>query len=266
MATVHQVRIERPSFESLLLRPLFEGKDLASATGFVVESKRGPVLITNRHVVSGRHQETDAPLANNGAVPNQLLIAHNGAQQDEKGVDTIRWKRELLYANPDRPLWIEHPRLGRRVDVVALPLTDLVGVKLFPIRLGHGPDPISCRPTEMVSVVGFPFGRTGGASSAIWAAGFIASEMEPDFDGLPAFLVDCRSRPGQSGSPVFAYRTGLAVLESGEIVKASPEAALYRFLGVYSGRIHPDSDIGLVWKTTIVEDLIATYERDQSVA
>jgi hypothetical protein len=47
-----------------------------------------------------------------------------------------------------------------------------------------------------------------GGLFALWATGFIASEPDVDINGQPVMYVDCRSRPGQSGSPVLAYRWG----------------------------------------------------------
>lgn len=35
------------------------GQPLSTGTGFIAESKNGPVLITNRHNVTGRHQEIE---------------------------------------------------------------------------------------------------------------------------------------------------------------------------------------------------------------
>jgi hypothetical protein len=32
---------------------------------------------------------------------------------------------------------------------------------------------------------------------------------------------------------------------------------VWRFIGVYSGRINPESDLGIVWKASALADLIA---------
>jgi hypothetical protein len=106
-----------------------------------------------------------------------------------------------------------------------------------------------------VSVVGFPFGKTGGGSLGIWATGFMASEPSVDYDGLPVFLIDCRSRQGQSGSPVIAYRSGgmVAMADGGS---AAFSGAVCRFLGIYSGRINAESDLGIVWKASAIKELV----------
>lgn len=73
--------------------------------------------------------------------------------------------------------------------------------------------------------------------------------------GLPIFLIDCRSRPGQSGSPVWArFKKGDVVTHKGKDYQAK-EAQNY-FLGAYSGRLRADSDLGLVWKRSCIEELV----------
>ena len=68
------------------------------------------------------------------------------------------------------------------------------------------------------------------------------------------FLIDCRTRKGQSGSPVIRYRNGGGyVAHDNDIEVVSP---LSQFLGVYSGRINEDSDLGTVWKSHLVSELL----------
>src|SRR5206468_3833715 len=90
-------------------------------------------------------------------------------------------------------------------------------------------------PAEGVSIVGFPFGITGGGAFAIWTRGFVASEPDVDLEDLPSFLVDARTRPGQSGSPVIAYSSGgMTTLADGS--SAMFGGPVTNLLGVYSGR------------------------------
>jgi hypothetical protein len=35
--------------------------------------------------------------------------------------------------------------------------------------------------------------------------------------------------------------------------------AVTKFLGVYSGRINAESDLGIVWKAQVVADLLASF-------
>lgn len=110
--------------------------------------------------------------------------------------------------------------------------------------------------TEDVFVVGFPFGyKSTGYDGwyAIWNNGTIASEYEKELvipvDSLlneneyivaDAFLIDAKTREGQSGSPV--------------LVMVTEDNA--KLLGIYSGRTNKDSSLGYVWKIDIINQIV----------
>jgi hypothetical protein len=81
--------ISKPSHMSLHLRPVFNDVILGNATGFVVKSPNGfPFLVTNRHVVTGRDNDTDECLDKRTlAVPNRLRITHNWAPEFGKFIE-----------------------------------------------------------------------------------------------------------------------------------------------------------------------------------
>jgi hypothetical protein len=247
--------IALPSVQSLLIQQRFGDTLLGTATGFIVNTKNGPALVTNRHVVTCRHQDTNVPLSPTAGVPDNLVVWHN--QRNKLG----QWiaKRESLYMG-DVPRWKEHPTLGARADIVCLPLTDLTDVHVYPYDVSTPGAAIKVGPSDLLSVVGFPFGLGGGAGSglfAIWATGFLAIEPIADFGELPVSLIDCRSRPGQSGSPVIAYRSGgMVPMDDGSTTAFV--APVWRFIGVYSGRINAESDLGCVWKVSALGELIAS--------
>jgi Trypsin-like peptidase domain len=229
----------------------FGGQPLSTGTAFVCESRKGPVLVTNWHNVTGRNPQTKQPLSKTAGIPDTIRIVHNHTARLGQWIQ----KAEPLFVN-GRPRWIEHPTLGDKADFVALPLTDLQDVKLFPYDLIGGPA-IAINPAEPISVVGFPFGIQGGGSLAVWATGFVASEPQIDFNDLPIFLIDCRTRPGQSGSAVIMHRNGGAVtLEGGN--SAIFGGPVTKFQGIYSGRINDQSDLGIVWKSKSISELIAS--------
>jgi S1-C subfamily serine protease len=238
---------------SLLLETSVNGHRLARGTGFVVFSAHGALLITNRHNVTGRDQTTGQPLSDTGGVPDTLVIAHHA----EKDLGTWKVAEEALY-EAEQPRWKEHPTFGSEADLVALPLTQLDGVDLYPYDLEDVPD-IFVGPADTVSVIGFPFGRGAGGMFGIWATGFVASDPEIDYERLPLFLIDCRARPGQSGSPVIAYRSaGTPVRRISKNGTGMYRTDAWRLLGVYSGRINEQSDLGMVWKLSAIRELVAS--------
>jgi hypothetical protein len=244
------------SVQALLIYMMFNNQRISSATAFVVQGAKSPLLMTNRHNVTGRHQETGEVLdKKHSAIPNALEVVHNVKGQ----LGSWQGKIEPLIKADGSPRWIEHPKYGAKADFVALPLTQLQDVELFPLEPANpGPD-LAVRPTSMVSVIGYPFGLlTGGVPLGIWASGFVASE--PDFNAygdMPTMLVDCRTRQGQSGSPVLAYREGSAVMADGSTAIGG---TMVRFLGIYSGRINEESDLGIVWKTSVIAELVASIK------
>jgi hypothetical protein len=78
-----------------------------------------------------------------------------------------------------------------------------------------------------------------------------------DCDGLPYSWVDARTRTGQSGSPVVAVRISDLTITNldGSItfLGALPEV---RLVGVYSGRMNAESDLGRVWKLAALKELL----------
>jgi len=213
--------------------------------------------LTNWHNVTGKNSDTEQLLDKQGRLPDEIKIVHL-EQLPGKALGWVE-RFEELYDDHQKALWHEHPKHGRLVDAVALPLTELAEVRLLPY-VGRGAPSwptITWGPADIVSVVGFPFGMTGGGSLAIWATGFVASEPQVDMRDLPLFLIDCRARPGQSGSAVVVFRNGGTVItEDGSISVGTGSAC--RFLGLYSGRINSESDLGLVWKESALLDILAT--------
>lgn len=245
------VQLARPSVQSLLIQTQVDGQPLSSATGFVVPSRFGPLLITNRHVLTGRDQNTQKPFAENGATPTELVIIHN--RKDAVGQWVARI--EPLHDGPIKR-WFEHPSLGARMDVGALRLTALADVATYPFSLDDPGTDLLLGPSDPVSIVGFPFGQTaGGNMLPVWATGFLASEPVQNFVDLPIQLVDCRTLAGQSGAPVIAYRSGGdVVMSDGSLARF--DGPVLRLVGVYGGRVSPVADLGVVWKVDAVKALV----------
>lgn len=244
------VRISQPSHQSLYIEMLANGQTIARGTAFVARAKIGhEFLVTNRHNVTGRHQETDSPLSKTTcAIPDALVVWHNA----RLGLGEFVRVEVPLYEGSN-PRWIEHPSYAGSVDVVALPIASNDEIALYPYcvdSLAH----MQIEPSLIVNVVGFPFGERTGASFAVWATGFVASEPEINHGGRPIFLIDCRTRKGQSGSPVIRYWNGGGSVTHDNGVEVV--GLISQFLGVYSGRINEDSDLGIVWKSFVVSELL----------
>lgn len=226
------------------------GKLLSTGTGFIVNSARGPLLITNRHNVTGRNNTTNELLSKNGSIPDEIIIMHNRKKNLSWSTRTEKLLDDYV------PTWIEHPTLGARADFVALFLTNLDDdIQLYPYDLNPPKKPIVVRPSETISVIGFPFGLNGGGALGIWATGFMATEHDINHNDLPTFLIDCRARPGQSGSAVIAHRNA-AVMEAEDGSRFMSSGSVTRFMGIYSGRINSESDLGIVWKASAIKELV----------
>lgn len=228
----------------------YSGQELSIGTGFVVEQDGTPFLITNRHNVTGRHQETNELLSGKGAVPDEILIRH--CKKNNLG----QWlgKVEPLFKD-EKQLWIEHLYLKEKADFVAIELTKIDGIEINPYSLIAKEIDITVGPAEAVSVIGFPFGSSV-EGFAIWATGFIATEMDMNYNKLPVVLIDCRTRQGQSGSPVIAFRSAGSINTNKGM--AISEGPMTRLLGIYSGRINKDSDLGMMWKVSAIRELMAS--------
>ncbi|WP_162159049.1 trypsin-like peptidase domain-containing protein [Arthrobacter sp. I3] len=247
------IELAKPSLMSLRIEMRWKGKSLATGTGFVVTHEDQPYLITNWHNLAGRNPETNDVLSSHGVTPDQVVILHNRAG----AIGTWEHRSESVVDENENALWLEHPVGGRAVDVVALPLTQTDGVDLYSYSLEEGPNAPLLSPSTNVNIIGFPFGRASAGGIGIWARGTIASEPYVDYGDWPRFLIDSRTRKGQSGSPVVFYNPKFQpiTLKTGNSITYT--APIMELLGVYSGRISEESDIGMVWKTVVVQEILA---------
>jgi len=223
---------------------------IATATGFVINKNNKSYLITNWHVVTGRHPSSNEIIDEKGRTPNSITILHNGKQ-----LGTWVAKNEDLYDRKGTKRWLEHPR-GRAIDVVALPLENIGDdITIYPFNLSLADADIVPEIAMPVSIIGFPLGFTGTGFLPIWKTGHIASEPNLDYQGEPLFLIDATTRGGMSGSPVILRMNGGYKTKKGNTIMSSGG---YRtlFLGIYSGRLPRDSEIGKVWRPKLINEII----------
>lgn len=242
------INVDPLSLTSLMIRPYFGGLQLGTATGFIVTKGDSNYLFTNKHVVTGRHWETGKCLSPNLSIPDELEIIHHSPQLG-------RWFpcREKLLTQDGQPRWIEHVE---DVDVVMLKLENTTQVQLRPLDLNLAEADIMIEPGMAVSIIGFPLGLTNLGSLPIWKTGHVASDPEVPFRNKPAFLIDATTKQGMSGSPVILRHWGSYRNKTGG-GGALIGGALTRLLGIYSGRLPKGSHIGIVWRPSILSDLLA---------
>ncbi len=250
MSNQRTINIDPLSANSLLLQAEVNGNALSTATGFIVEWENQRYLITNWHVVSGRNPDTNQPLSNTAGVPDSLRIVHHGSSK----LGTWVVKLEQLYSNGN-PRWIEHVE-GQNIDVVALPLTEVGSdVKIYPFDLKLADVDMVLEPAMQVSIIGYPYGLATAGAWPIWKTGHIASDSDLDYDGRPAFLIDATTRGGMSGSPVVLRLHGGYRDSKNSYIMAGGTST--RFIGVYSGRIHDQAEIGRVWRPNLITEILS---------
>jgi hypothetical protein len=256
--------VEVPSLKSLFIEMRFGETLLSTGTAILAanDQKSHCALITNRHNVTGRNQETGACLSKLAATPDNMTIYFH-----KESPEIGEWLpiKLPLYRPDSTPLWIEHPRLGATADMVALNLKWGGDIKRFPYYLKTGHDRVNMEvgPAEPVSVIGFPFGLSSTERFPIWATGFLAQELSLITPEYPVFLIDCRTRQGQSGSAVIAFRTtGVRKREGGRVVATLSPNKVWEFLGIYSGRVNNESDLGRVWHISAIQELLDSSEAE----
>lgn len=241
------------SAKSLFLQMGALGTIIGTATGFVAEYNGKRYLITNRHVVRGRHNGTGEVLDQHGATPDEMAVLYPASDR----IGSWKYCRQELYSSEGKPLWLEHPKHGGHVDVVAIPIKALDGeVTAYPHDVASPGAPMMIRVGVDLFVIGFPFGRIGVGGLGIWVRGSVATDPDLDHSDLPSFLIDSRTREGSSGSPVVAYAHGGPVLMEDGSTRILGRPA-ERLVGVYSGRVHRDSDLGVVWKLSALQDILS---------
>ena len=262
-------------------------KVLSAATAFFFETGGVWFIITNWHVVSGRHflnrQPPTHPFIEPFSLTAKLSSYAVGAR--EQGTFAIAPHDIPLYRG-EQPIWFEHPEFGPSCDLVAIPMERPPSCPDFmhnaANRVSEANIPIE--PGSTVFVIGFPRGISVGFGLPLWKSGYVASEPHydvkiggelRDFGGLregtsiPAFFIDTQTRAGMSGSPVFARFHGPWDMRDPyrEVNPDEPgfwqrnDVALWgsqgtQFVGCYSGRVaasEQEAALGLCWRADAIE-------------
>ena len=232
---------------------MYRGEQNAGvATGFAVKKDDSYYLITNWHVVTCRNPYNDnRPLSTTGVVdPDILKVWFHGLNLG----NWIRKDIDLINGTGDK-LWFEHER-GEEIDVVAVPLEISDDTEIYDMDLTLADFDLMIYPSEAVSIIGFPMGLTSGGKFPIWKTGHVASDIDINWNGKPAFLIDATTKSGMSGSPVIAKRVSIYQTSRGNQVGNA-----VRFLGVYSGREISASgiEVGFVWKPRVISEILSGH-------
>lgn len=252
-----------PTFSAFQINLKFNERVLATGTAFFTSVGTRVLLITNKHNVTGRNPQTGKYLDKKfGDTPNIMSVLIPITSQKDEGFICSHWQwfHIPLYLNDheEKPAWVAHPDS----------LVDVVGFKFNPSEVNIKnlvlPADGANLPMEVcnrVNVIGYPFGVSTD-NFPIWSTGYIASEPAIDVNGKPLMYIDSRTRQGQSGSPVVRFfHPGETVHIDGKSYMAKkPQVYL---LGIYSGRIHHESDIGMVWKKRAIIELFNFAEKTE---
>ena len=264
-----------PSLFSLRLEASAQGRDLGSGTGFFYLPPKSDklYLVTNYHVLTSSDPRT----------PDILIHGVTARPEEIRYRLLSRPNLELVTGSVDltSTTLFEHPRRADGVDIAAVAVTPpSSGLFLTQGSLGLVED-IELTVGGELFIVGFPFGIGAGDFLPIWKRGTIASEPNFQPNGLDMFYIDATTKPGMSGSPVFAAESrdflklddeaskAFAEWERGErepmdvielLHRKEPPAVRkrdLRLVGVYSGRLTTqggdDTQVGIVWKRELLD-------------
>lgn len=243
---------------------------LGNATGFFWRGAAGRTyLVSNRHVFTGNHYQTNACLRNDSAFPMTIEYPRmvNVQHPHERAVHTVRLCDEAGNCSE----WCGHPIHDTApVDIGFIEVPSVANDSSYVVaindRIEYECGQILKRypPGFELIVAGFFLNDRPTGYFPTYIRASVASEMDALYHGKLAFLIDGQTSSGMSGSPVYA--TGLDAIDptkkfGGGFKTTSP------FVGIYSGRIIEVEDekkrelqVGVVWRRELISEMIASYE------
>jgi hypothetical protein len=165
--------------------------------------------------------------------------------------DADHQPKYFSFSAEERRLPVEASGVKFGIDVAALEVTNIphdAGLLGF-----ERPNVFLVPVMEKVGIVGFPFDLSATENFPIWLTGTVASDLA-NRPYRRYFLVDARTRPSCSGSLVLLKTHGASQYYPGG--KMDGQGNTIHTLGIYSGRVKDDSDIGIVWHWNTVEQLL----------
>jgi Trypsin-like peptidase domain len=286
------VQLNEASFRSVRIEMVFcpDGPDtdattavgcngMADASAFIYRLDDKHHLVTARHNVTGRHWQTNDFLSDRFTVePTHLRVLFFANSPEQWTVSPLAgnpraanlqvlFRQHLvpLIGEDWRPIWTQHPQLGGDMDVAVVPFNPPADTMIrswgpTPPRTGpeEAPWP-QLSPGQDVFIIGYPYKLIVGPLLPLWIRGTVASDPPFGYQAAgktyPLFLIDARTRPGNSGAPVMRYRPpGTYVMRTNKTpgVTIGSDSDL---VGVYSGRTRDESDLGFVWVMDEVDEI-----------
>ncbi len=250
-----------PLFIESIMKNKISGEyiTLSTATGSLYKNNGHIYLVTNWHVLSGRHAHTKQPLHSQGGLP-EIVKVHFPIDGNVTEQITCEYK---IKNDNDEYLWQEH-QLSNAIDIAALEINPPEGIATIPINEIVDPAPAFRKDffyvTQDVWVIGFPKGiRVCGLP--IWKSATIASEPSiSSADNKYKIILDTATREGMSGSPVLFVNKNLTTIKFDNMQHEVDLPSVKVMLGIYSGRIAGNDELaaqlGIVWSCECLPELI----------
>lgn len=240
------------------------------ATGFIMCWKGDRYFVTNNHVVTQRNFLTDQPIHSDFCGFPRKLHAEAALRTSQAPADPI--SMALLQALPkavgsmpdiELPVSDEQGNLdagwvlSKTADVAVYRLDEAHGAeKIGPVTFGFGclegpqlNERVTARAMADCFIIGFPElgDQYRRMKSPVYKYASLA--VEPELCGSLPLLVDGKTKPGMSGSPVIFKCAG---------------CGKWHLLGVYAGRESADpeltkAELGMVW--SFKEHILPVVER-----
>ena len=281
---VGQVSVSEHSLPVTRLEPFWHDVPLPKATGFFYKFGQTHALVTNWHVLTGKHAVTEKLTDGDGRFPTRLKC--HWTEKDQTRGAARALELELPILNDGKPTWWQHRGFrnqegrSQQVDIGVIYLNDwMPNYEEQKSRIAAFDAAVLVQTDEQgnalhgeyayakvgaeVFILGFPLGLALQGVLPIWKRGSIASEPLVAVDGkLPIFFVDAATRHGMSGSPVIYFGSELTN-PKGVPTRAPPTFPSPWLLGVYAGRRgssieEQEMSFGRVWHRRLLDDIFFT--------